>query len=58
MVTVTVSAAGKPLVVARGLPFTVEFPLKSIDEVTVEDVKSSLATKFPKVRMCSVPRNL
>jgi hypothetical protein len=56
MVFVTISAAGKPPVVARGLPFTVEFPAKSIDQVTIEDVKSSIANKFPKVRDSSVQR--
>jgi len=53
MVTVTVSAAGKPPAVARGLPFTVEIPGKSIDQVTIGDVKSSLAARFPKVRGCT-----
>ncbi|KIM84893.1 hypothetical protein PILCRDRAFT_817709 [Piloderma croceum F 1598] len=48
MVSVTISAAGKPPTVARGLPFTVEFPAKSTDQVTIEDVKSSIANKFPK----------
>ena len=49
MVAITVSAVGKPPSVARGLPFTVEIPGKSVNEVTVGDVKSSLAAKFPKV---------
>jgi hypothetical protein len=50
MVTVTISAAGKAPAVAQGLPLTLEIPRKSIDEVTVGDVKSSLSAKFPKVR--------
>lgn len=56
MVAITISAAGKPPSVARGLPFTVEITGKSIKEVTVGDVKSSLADKFPKVSF--VPSSL
>lgn len=56
MVAIIVSATGKPPSVARGLPFTVEISGKSIAEVTVGDVKSSLADKFPKVSF--VPSSL
>jgi hypothetical protein len=49
MVAVTISATNKALKVARGLPFIVEIPQKTTDDVTIEDIKKSLATKFPKV---------
>lgn len=50
MVAVTISAAGRPPNIARGLPYTVEFA-QSFEQVTVGDVKAALVTKFPKVRV-------
>ncbi|KZT73171.1 hypothetical protein DAEQUDRAFT_722297 [Daedalea quercina L-15889] len=47
MVSITLSAAGRvPL--ARGLPVTLTFDDKSLEDVTVADVKSAVAAKFPK----------
>lgn len=50
MVTLTISAAGRAQL-TRGLPATLEFD-KSLEEVTVGEVKSALAVKFPEVRSC------
>lgn len=50
MVSVTISAAGKPLAVARKLPITVVLGEKTLDTATVEDVKQAIAAQFPKVR--------
>lgn len=46
MVSVTVSSASKSIPVARGLPETLEI---SGTSVTVADVKTHLARKYPKV---------
>ena len=47
MVQLTISAGGRaPL--ARGLPITLTFD-KSVEDVTVADVKSAIATQFPRV---------
>ncbi|KAH9917846.1 3-oxo-5-alpha-steroid 4-dehydrogenase-domain-containing protein [Fomitopsis serialis] len=47
MVSVTVSAAGRaPL--ARELPVTLSFDDKTLEDVTVADVKSAIAAKFSK----------
>jgi len=48
MVSVTVSAAGKPTPLARGLPVTLDI---TTADPTVADVKASLASKYPKVRV-------
>jgi very-long-chain enoyl-CoA reductase len=49
MVTVNVSAAGKPIALARGLPITVVLPGKQLEDATITDVKSAIAKKYPKV---------
>src|SRR6267154_3900760 len=49
MVTVNVSAAGKPIALARGLPMVVELPGKQLEDATIADVKSAIAKKYPKV---------
>jgi very-long-chain enoyl-CoA reductase len=49
MVTVSVSAAGKPIPLARGLPMVVELPGKQLEDVTIANVKSAIAKKYPKV---------
>ncbi|EPQ54162.1 hypothetical protein GLOTRDRAFT_78098 [Gloeophyllum trabeum ATCC 11539] len=49
MVSITVSAAGKPLSVARGLPVDLDIPNKNAEDVTVADIKQALAAKFPKL---------
>ncbi|TFY64897.1 hypothetical protein EVJ58_g2319 [Rhodofomes roseus] len=47
MVSLTVSAAGRsPL--ARELPVTLDFDNKTLGDVTVAEVKSAIAAKFPK----------
>ncbi|OAX41464.1 hypothetical protein K503DRAFT_863857 [Rhizopogon vinicolor AM-OR11-026] len=45
MVTVNVSAAGKPI---RGLPMVVELPGKQLEDATISDVKSAITKKYPK----------
>jgi len=46
-VTITVSAAGRvPL--ARGLPINVSFSDKKLEDVTISDIKTSVAAKFPR----------
>ena len=48
MVSITVSAVKKtPL--ARDLPVTLDFPGKSVNSVTIADVKHAFAAKHPKV---------
>lgn len=49
MVTVNVSAAGKPIALARGLPMLVQLPGKQIEDATIADVKSAITQKYPKV---------
>jgi very-long-chain enoyl-CoA reductase len=49
MVTVNVSAAGKPIALARGLPILVQLPGKQIEDATIADVKSAITQKYPKV---------
>ncbi|KDQ59097.1 hypothetical protein JAAARDRAFT_68653 [Jaapia argillacea MUCL 33604] len=44
MVSITVSAAGKPISVARGLPGSLEVP----EDASVADIKAALAAKYPK----------
>lgn len=51
MVSVTISAAGKPPALARKLPITVVLGEKTLDSATVEDVKQAIAAQFPKVRL-------
>lgn len=48
MVSVTVSAA-RQVLVAKGLPVTVELADKSLQDATVADVKAAVAGKFPNV---------
>jgi hypothetical protein len=50
MVSITVSAAGHPPSLARGLPLKAEIPGKDIENATIGDIKSAVAAKFPKVR--------
>ena len=56
MVTVTVSAAGKPPAVAKKLPITVQIDGKSIDNATIGDVKNEIKKQFPKVSMFTHPQ--
>jgi len=54
MVIVNVSAAGKPIALARGLPMVVELPGKQLEDVTIADVKHAVAKKYPRVNhFCS-----
>jgi very-long-chain enoyl-CoA reductase len=47
MVSVNVSAAGKPIALARGLPTVVELSGKQLEDATIADVKSAIAKEFP-----------
>jgi very-long-chain enoyl-CoA reductase len=47
MVSVNVSAAGKPIALARGLPTVVELSGKQLEDATIADVKSAIAREFP-----------
>ena len=49
MVSVNVSAAGRPIPLARGLPIALEIPSKSLETAKIADVKEALAAKFPQV---------
>ncbi|KZP09024.1 hypothetical protein FIBSPDRAFT_931053 [Athelia psychrophila] len=50
MVSITVAPAGKKAPsTARGLPYTVQIPGKAYADVTVGDVKTALAAKYPKL---------
>ena len=49
MVSVTVSPAGKPISIARGLPSQFDIPGKEVHDTTIGDVKVAIAKKFPKV---------
>lgn len=49
MVSVTVSPAGKPISIARGLPSQFDLPGKEVHDVTIHDVKVAIAKKYPKV---------
>ena len=49
MVSVNVSAAGRPIPLARGLPVVLEIPSKSLETAKIADVKEALAAKFPQV---------
>ncbi|KAG1738438.1 3-oxo-5-alpha-steroid 4-dehydrogenase-domain-containing protein [Suillus paluster] len=51
MVTVNVSATGKPIALARGLPMVVELPGKQLEDATIGDVKSAIAKKYPKFHL-------
>lgn len=53
MVSVTVSAAGRPSSLARGLPITVTIQNKDVESATVADVKAEILKKFPKVSRSS-----
>jgi very-long-chain enoyl-CoA reductase len=54
MVSVNVSAAGKPIALARGLPTVVELSGKQLEDATIADVKSAIAREFPGVSLsCS-----
>ncbi|KAJ3476755.1 hypothetical protein NLI96_g10946 [Meripilus lineatus] len=48
MVSVSVSAVGRPIALAKDLPTTLEFPGKAAENVTISDLKQALAAKFPK----------
>ncbi|KAG6369694.1 3-oxo-5-alpha-steroid 4-dehydrogenase-domain-containing protein [Boletus reticuloceps] len=48
MVSVTVSPAGKPISIARGLPSQFDIPGKDLQDATIGDVKVAIAKKFPK----------
>ncbi|KAN0092682.1 3-oxo-5-alpha-steroid 4-dehydrogenase domain containing protein [Tylopilus felleus] len=48
MVSVTVSPAGKPISIARGLPSQFDLPGKEVHDVTIHDVKVAIAKKYPK----------
>jgi hypothetical protein len=52
MVTLTVSARGKPPAVAKALPISVSLPGQ---DVTVGDAKRSIAKQFPKVNILDLP---
>jgi very-long-chain enoyl-CoA reductase len=47
MVSVNVSAAGKPIALARGLPTVVELSGKQLEDATIADVKNAIAREFP-----------
>lgn len=47
MVSINVSAAGKPIALARGLPMVVELSGKRLEDATVADVKSAIAKQYP-----------
>jgi len=49
MVSVTVSPAGKPISIARGLPSQFDIPEKQVEDATIGDVKVAIAKKFLKV---------
>jgi very-long-chain enoyl-CoA reductase len=51
MVSIKVSAAGKPIALARGLPMVVELSGKQLEDATVADVKSAIAKKYPGVSL-------
>ncbi|KAG2132961.1 3-oxo-5-alpha-steroid 4-dehydrogenase-domain-containing protein [Suillus clintonianus] len=51
MVSVNVSAAGKPIALARGLPMVVELSGKELEDVTIADVKNAIAKKYPKFQL-------
>ncbi|EGN99306.1 hypothetical protein SERLA73DRAFT_168792 [Serpula lacrymans var. lacrymans S7.3] len=48
MVSIKISAAGKPVSLARGLPYAVDLPGKQAEDATIGDVKVALAAKYPK----------
>ncbi|THG99886.1 hypothetical protein EW145_g7175 [Phellinidium pouzarii] len=48
MVSVTISALGKPPAIAKKLPITVELAGKTLETATVKDVKNAITAKFPK----------
>lgn len=49
MVSIKVSAAGRPITIARGLPIVLDLPASSIETATVGHVKEALAGKYPQV---------
>lgn len=49
MVSVTVSPAGKPISIARGLPSQFDVPGKQVQDATIGDIKAVIAKKFRKV---------
>ncbi|KAH7911367.1 3-oxo-5-alpha-steroid 4-dehydrogenase-domain-containing protein [Hygrophoropsis aurantiaca] len=49
MVSVTVTPAGKPLALARGLPQIIDLSGKQIQDATIADVKAALTAKYPKL---------
>ncbi|THH21643.1 hypothetical protein EUX98_g8314 [Antrodiella citrinella] len=49
MVSVTVSPAGRPLALAKGLPIIVQIPNKTVESATIGDVKAEVSRKFPKL---------
>lgn len=51
MVSINVSAAGKPISLARGLPMVVELSGKQLENATIADVKSAIAEKYPRVSL-------
>lgn len=47
---VTIKPAGsRPPSLAKGLPVTLDFPGKTVQTVTIADVKAALQAKFPRV---------
>ncbi|KAG1857875.1 3-oxo-5-alpha-steroid 4-dehydrogenase-domain-containing protein [Suillus tomentosus] len=48
MVSINVSAAGKPISLARGLPMVVELSGKQLEDATIADVKSAIVEKYPR----------
>ncbi|KAH8118143.1 3-oxo-5-alpha-steroid 4-dehydrogenase-domain-containing protein [Phellopilus nigrolimitatus] len=48
MVSVTITAAGKPPALALKLPFTVVLPDKTLESARIEDVKGAITAQFPK----------
>lgn len=54
MVSVTVSPAGKPISIARGLPSKIDIPGKQVQDATIGDIKVAIAKKFPKVSLTEI----
>ncbi|KAG9315369.1 3-oxo-5-alpha-steroid 4-dehydrogenase-domain-containing protein [Chiua virens] len=48
MVSLTISPAGKPISIARGLPSQFDIPGKEVQDATIRDLKVAIAKKFPK----------
>jgi hypothetical protein len=50
MVSISLQAASsRPLAVAKKLPSTLDFPGRSLDAVTIGEVKKAIAKQCPKV---------